>query len=59
MYSPKIKEELIPRIHQLAKSRGIAMTDLVNQVLEKALGNDSKSGRREEGQSTENEKIRK
>ncbi|GAX60682.1 saccharopine dehydrogenase and related proteins [Candidatus Scalindua japonica] len=37
MYSPKIKPELTTRIYQIAKARGIHMTDLVNDVLRKAL----------------------
>jgi len=37
MYSPKIKESLIPRIYRLAKERGVKMTVWVNGVLEKAL----------------------
>ena len=37
MYSPKIKPELIPRIYETAKARGIHMTTLVNEILRKAL----------------------
>ena len=37
MQSPKIKPELIPRIYEIAKARGIYMTTLVNDVLRKAL----------------------
>lgn len=37
MYSPKIKEELIPKIYKIAKIRGIRMTTLVNEILAKAL----------------------
>jgi len=37
MYSPKIKEKLIPKIYKLAKVRGIRMTTLVNEILRKAL----------------------
>jgi len=37
MYSPKIKEELIPKIYQLAKERGVKMTTLVNDILERAV----------------------
>ena len=43
MYSPKIKEDLIPRIYKIAKKKGIPMTTLVDEVLRKALnGMDSK-----------------
>ncbi len=37
MYSPKIKPELIPRIYEIAKTKGTHMTTLVNDVLRKAL----------------------
>jgi hypothetical protein len=37
MYSPKIDEELIPRLYRLRKLRKIPMTRLVNGILEKAL----------------------
>jgi len=37
MYSPKIKEELIPKIYKIAKIRGIRMTTLVNEILGEAL----------------------
>jgi len=37
MYSPKIKEELIPKIYKIAKIRGIRMTALVNEILGEAL----------------------
>jgi len=37
MYSPKIREELIPRIYQAAKASGTPMTKWVNRILESAL----------------------
>ena len=37
MYSPKIREDLIPRIYTAAKNAGLAMTDWVNQAVERAL----------------------
>ena len=37
MYSPKIREDLIPKIYRAAKSAKIAMTRWVNQVIEEAL----------------------
>ena len=37
MYSPKIREDLIPRIYRAAKGAGVAMTKWVNQVIETAL----------------------
>jgi len=40
MYSPKIKEDLIPKIYQKAKAQGIAMTSLVDKIIRKALNDD-------------------
>ena len=37
MYSPKISEDLIPKIFQVAKAERIPMTTLVNRILEEAL----------------------
>lgn len=37
MYSPKIREDLIPRIHQTASEAGVPMTVWVNRVIECAL----------------------
>ncbi len=37
MYSPKIRDYLIPQIYQLAKAAGVKMTTLVNRILEKAI----------------------
>jgi hypothetical protein len=37
MYSPKISEDLIPRIFRVARTLGMPMTGLVNRILEKAF----------------------
>jgi hypothetical protein len=37
MYSPKIREDLIPQIHQWAQRLGMPMTRLVNALLAHAL----------------------
>lgn len=37
MYSPKISEELIPKLYRLAKCKGVKMTALVNEIIEKAI----------------------
>ena len=37
MYSPKIREELIPRIYRIAKENKTRMTILVNGILKKVL----------------------
>lgn len=34
MYSPKIKEELIPILYKIATSKKMPMTRLVNQIVE-------------------------
>ena len=41
MYSPKIREDLIPKIYRTAKSAKIAMTKWVNRVIEEALPTDA------------------
>jgi len=37
MYSPKIREDLIPKLYQLAQKRRIPMTNLVSEILEDSL----------------------
>jgi hypothetical protein len=37
MYSPKIRDDLVPRIYRMAKAAGVHMTTWVNEVLERAL----------------------
>ena len=37
MYSPKIREDLIPKIYRAAKNAKVAMTKWVNRVIEEAL----------------------
>ena len=37
MYSPKIREDLIPRIYRAAKAAGIHMTTWINQLIEEKL----------------------
>lgn len=39
MYSPKISEDIVPRLYLLAKQRKVPMTDLVNEMLETTLKN--------------------
>lgn len=36
MYSPRISEELIPKLYCIAKAKSIPMTKLVNNLLEEA-----------------------
>ncbi len=47
MYSPKIREDLIPDIYRLARAVGLKMTTLVNEILEKVLTELSDLQRRE------------
>jgi len=37
MYSPRIRDELIPQIYRVARQAGVAMTTWVNHALEQAL----------------------
>ena len=37
MYSPKIKEDLIPKSYRRAKTEGISMIKLVDQIIRDAL----------------------
>ncbi len=37
IYSPRIKEELIPELYKMAKSREISITKLVNKIVEEYL----------------------
>ena len=37
MYSPKIREEYIPILYQIAKQKGIPMTHLVKEALDEYL----------------------
>jgi hypothetical protein len=47
MYSPKIREDLIPRIYRAAKSAKLAMTKWVNEAIEKELPPDEEETGRE------------
>jgi len=53
MYSPKIKEDLIPKLYQRAKEEGIAMTELVDKILRDALNRkkNKKKGVKDEGKN--------
>ena len=37
MYSPKIREEFIPKLYWLAKSKKTKMTKLVNEIISQHL----------------------
>ncbi len=43
MYSPKIRNELIPTIYRRAKEAGVPMTAWVNRLIEKALSENGRS----------------
>jgi hypothetical protein len=53
MYSPKIKEELIPYLYQEAKTQKIPMTKYVNQIIENHLSETGKEYSRELHSKTE------
>ena len=44
MYSPKIREDLIPRIYQAGRAAGVPMTRWVNHAVEMALANPPQIG---------------
>lgn len=54
MYSPKISEEFIPILYHLAKEEKMAMTELVNKIIEGYL---AAVGKIERGQ-TNNEQAK-
>jgi EAL domain-containing protein (putative c-di-GMP-specific phosphodiesterase class I) len=43
MYSPRIREDLIPYLYRLRKERGIPMTRLVNEIIEDYLQTQTKT----------------
>ena len=43
MYSPKITQELIPILYQLARARGVPMTKLVDRIIGEALVHEDRS----------------
>lgn len=47
MYSPKIREDLIPIIYQAARKGRVHMTTFVNRILEKALNGGDEFGTKE------------
>lgn len=47
MYSPKIREDLIPRIYRAAKATGVAMTTWVNNLIEERLPEKVEANREE------------
>ena len=44
MYSPKIREDLIPYLYKVARHCGMPMTRLVNQYLEQAIAHFKQTG---------------
>ena len=48
MYSPKIRDDLIPKLWHLAKTRKVPMTQLVNEFIEEALAAEDTSETRED-----------
>ena len=55
MYSPKIREDLIPKIYQVAKKADVPMTVWVNEAIEEALSNLKEN----EGQETKENDSKK
>ena len=54
MYSPKVREELIPHLYRWAKSDGVKMTVLVNRIVEKEVKKYLKGGDKHAGQNKAN-----
>lgn len=46
MYSPKIREDLIPKLYKIAKKKGVPMTELVNGIIREALEKEYKANRK-------------
>ena len=46
MYSPKIKEDLIPKLYQIAKEKGVPMTELVDGIIREALETEYQTDRK-------------
>lgn len=44
MYTPKIREDLIPRIYQAGRAAGVPMTRWVNHAVEMALADPPQIG---------------
>jgi hypothetical protein len=53
MYSPKISEELIPHLYRWAKSDGVKMTVLVNQIIKNEI---EKNQRKEQSHEHEDQR---
>ena len=49
MYSPRIRDELIPQIYRAAMKAGVAMTTWVNRTIEQALREGTGAGDQIEG----------
>ncbi len=58
MYSPRIREDLIPRLYHAAKAERIPMTALVNRILEEALKEDQQDTQNSKKEGSENENSR-
>ena len=44
MYTPKVREDLIPRVYQAARAAGVPMTRWVNHAVEMALADPPQIG---------------
>ncbi len=54
MYSPKIREDLIPRIYRQAEAAKVPMTRWVNRRLEQALAEEEEYAKRKEAANGKN-----
>ena len=46
IYSPKIKEDLIPKLYRIAKKKGVPMTELVDGIIREALETEYQADRK-------------
>ncbi len=49
MYSPHIRDDLIPRVYRIAKATRVRMTTWVNRVIEQALAAEEQMNTNQEG----------
>lgn len=45
MYSPRIKDDLIPKLYRVARKEGLPMTELVDQILRNSLSRRKKGNK--------------
>lgn len=59
MYSPKVREDLIPDLYRLGRARGRPMTHLVSEAVERYLADESASDTNEPGEPAGDDNSRR